>query len=141
MSRRSRRKRNNSNSSSILIGSIVAIIAIIFGYTFLNQSDTPAAKDFPLESYIHNGNSLRGSEYSISGEIIENAQHDPTVGKFVLIKVDTSDQSISPDLPNSVGILVPAEVDGPNLETKQNYNFVVDVRKEGALVATSYTAK
>jgi hypothetical protein len=141
MSRRSRRKRSNTGSSTVLIGSVAAVAAIAIGFVFLNKSETPAAKRFPLESYVNNGNSLRGSEYSISGEIVENAQHDPTVGKFVIIKVHTGDQAIPADLPNSVGILVPAGVNGPNLETKQNYNFVVDVRKEGSLVATSYTAQ
>ena len=141
MSRRSRRKRNNSNPATVLVGVIAAVVVIAIGFIFLNKSETPDAKRFPLESYINNGNSLRGSEYSISGEIVENAQHDPTVGKFVIIKVDTGDQTVSPDLPDSVGILVPAGVNGPNLETKQNYNFVVDVRKEGSLVATSYTAQ
>jgi hypothetical protein len=141
MSRRSRRKRSNTGSSTVLIGSVAAVAAIAIGFVFLNKSETPDAKRFPLESYVNNGNSLRGSEYSISGEIVENAQHDPTVGKFVIIKVHTGDQAIPADLPNSVGILVPAGVNGPNLETKQNYNFVVDVRKEGSLVATSYTAQ
>ncbi|MGJ8673956.1 hypothetical protein [Rubritalea sp.] len=141
MSRRSRRKRSNSNSSTILIGSIAAIVVIGVGFIFLNQSEAPTAKRFPLESYISNGNSLRGSEYNLSGEIVENSQHDPTVGKFIIIKVDTGDQALPPGSPDSVGILVPFAVNGPNLETKQNYNFVVNVRKEGSLVATSYTAQ
>ena len=141
MARRSSRKRSSNNSTTILIGSIAAIVAIAIGFVFLNQSETPNAKRFPLESYVNNGNSLRGSEYSITGEIIENVQHDPSIGKFVILKVNTGDVDVSSELPQNVGILVPATVNGPNLETKQNYHFVVEVRKEGSLIAKSYNAK
>ena len=140
MARRSRRKRNSNSATTILIGSIAAIVAIAIGFVFLNQSDAPKAKRFPLESYVNNGNSLRGSEYSITGEIIENVLHDPTIGKFVILKVDTGDSQASADTPQCVGILVPSSVNGPNLETKQSYHFVVDVRKEGSLVANRYEA-
>ncbi|MFC4995933.1 hypothetical protein [Rubritalea tangerina] len=46
------------------------------------------------------------------------------------MRVDTGDDSINPETPQSIGILVPAKVKGPNLETKQSYTFVVDVKKE-----------
>ncbi|MFC4994382.1 hypothetical protein [Rubritalea tangerina] len=140
MARRSRRKQS-SNPTPVIIGSIAAILVIGIGFIFLKRGEAPSAKAFPLETYVESCNSLRGNEYSISGEIIENAQHDPTVGKFIFLRVDTGDDSINPETPQSIGILVPAKVKGPNLETKQSYTFVVDVKKEGALVASSYTAK
>ncbi len=59
----------------------------------------------------------------------------------IFLTVDTGGGKASSELPQNVGILVPADVDGPNLETKQRYTFVVDVKKEGALVARSYTAQ
>ncbi len=140
MARRSRRKKS-SNPAPVIIGSVAAVLVIGLGFIFLKRGDSPSAKRFPLQTYVESCNSLRGNEYSISGEIVENAQHDPNVGKFIFLRVDTGDQAISPDLPQSIGILVPSSVKGPNLETKQNYTFVVDVRKEGSLVASSYTAR
>jgi|GEM_PF-611503 hypothetical protein len=140
MARRSRRKKS-SNPAPVIIGSVAAVLVIGLGFVFLKRGDSPTAKEFPLATYVESCNSLRGSEYSITGEIVENAQHDPNVGKFIFLRVDTGDQTISPELPQSVGIMVPSSVKGPNLETKQNYTFVVDVRKEGSLVASSYTAR
>ena len=140
MARRSRRT-TSSSTAPVIIGSVAAVLVIGIGFFVLKRGDSPSAKQFPLETYVESCNSLRGSEYSISGEIIENAQHNPNVGKFIFLKVDTGDQTISPGLPQSVGIMVPNSVKGPNLETKQNYTFVVDVKKEGSLVASSYTAR
>ncbi|MEO1856362.1 MAG: hypothetical protein ABGY95_03220 [Rubritalea sp.] len=140
MARRSRRKKSN-NPAPVIIGSVAAVLVIGIGYVSLKRADAPSAKEFPLETYVDSCNSLRGNEYSISGEIVENAQHDPNVGKFIFLRVDTGDQAISQEMPQSIGIMVPSSVKGPNLETKQNYTFVVDVKKEGSLVASSYTAR
>ena len=140
MARRSRRKKS-TNPAPVIIGGVAAILVIGLGFAFLKRGDSPSAKKFPLETYVESCNSLRGNEYSISGEIVENAQHDPNVGKFVFLRVDTSDQDIPLELPQSIGIMVPSSVKGPNLETKQNYTFVVEVKREGSLVASSYTAR
>lgn len=140
MARRSRRKKSSAPVPAI-IGGVAAIAAIAFGAFVLNKNEQPSAKRFPLETYVESCNSLRGNEYSISGEIAENAQHDPSIGKFIFLTVDQGDAPISPDLPQQIGILVPSSVTGPNLETKQSYTFVVNVKKEGALVASSYTSK
>ncbi len=140
MSRRSRRKKF-SNPTPAIIGAVVAVLAIGIGFTFLKSADKPSAKSFPLKTYVESCNSLRGNEYSISGEIVENAQHDPNIGKFIFLRIDTDDEPVSAELPQTIGILVPAKVTGPNLETKQNYSFVVEVKREGALVASSYSAK
>jgi hypothetical protein len=140
MARRSRKKKT-SNPAPAIIGSVAAILVIGIGFVVLQRGDGPSAKSFPLQTYVESCNSLRGNEYSVSGEIVENAQHDPNVGKFIFLRVDTEDQTIPPNLPKSIGIMVPNSVKGPNLETKQNYTFVVDVKKEGSLVASSYTAR
>ena len=140
MARRSRRKKSN-NPSPIIIGGMTAVLVIGLSLVFLKRGDNPSAKRFPLKTYVESCNSLRGNEYSISGEIVENAQHDPNIGKFIFLRVDTENQTISPELPQSIGILVPNTVKGPNLETKQNYTFVVDVKREGSLVASSYSAR
>ena len=139
MARRSRKKK--SSPLPAILGGVVAVAAIAIGFISLKGEDVPTAKGFPLETYVESCNSLRGNQYSIQGEVLENAHHDPLVGKFIFLTVDTGGGKASSELPQNVGILVPADVDGPNLETKQRYTFVVDVKKEGALVARSYTAQ
>lgn len=114
-------------------------------YSFFSKSDEnsnqASAKEFPIAIYVENCNSLRGNQYQISGEITENAQHDPNVGKFIFLKVSNIPSGTASDTPQQVGILVPRELEGPNLETRQNYSFIVEVRKEGYLVANSYSAR
>lgn len=138
MARRSRNKQ--SNPAPLILGGVAVLAAIVVGYTLLPKGESSQAKSFPLETYTESCNSLRGSEYSVSGEILENFHHDPNVGKFIFLTVE-QDASASPDSPQSVGILIPSDVDGPNLETKQKYSFVVSVKKEGMLVAKSYAAQ
>ena len=137
MARRSRKKQNNSIPA--ILGGVAVIAAIAIGYTLLPKEGETTAKRFPLEVYVDSCNSLRGSEYSVSGEILENFHHDPNIGKFIFLTVEQQDTS--PDTPKNIGILVPTDVTGPNLETKQQYSFVVQVKKEGMLVAKSYTSK
>lgn len=140
MARRSRRKKSSSSPLPILLGVAGALGVAAIGFMVINKGEQPSAKKFPLETYVNSSNSLRGNEYSISGEIIKNAAHDPAVGKYIFLRVDTGEEEVSSDIPKSVGIIVPSDVSGPNLETKQKYTFVVDVKKEGQLVANSYSA-
>lgn len=137
MSRRSRKKQ--SSPVPAILGGAVLIAMIAIGYSFLPKGGSATAKPLPLEVYVDSCNSLRGSEYSVSGEILENYHHDPEVGKFIFLTVD--EEEASSESPKNIGILVPTDVSGPNLETKQQYHFVVQVQKEGMLVATSYTSK
>ena len=119
-------------------------LAIVL-YSFFTKDDgtsqQASAKEFPIAIYVENCNSLRGNQYQISGEITENAQQSADVGKFVFLKVDNVPSGTPSDTPQQVGILVPSNVDGPNLETRQNYSFIVEVQREGYLVASSYSAR
>lgn len=139
MARRSRKKQ--SNPTPLILGGVAVVAAIAVGYTLLPKADSTQAKAFPLETYTESCNSLRGSEYAIRGEILENFHHDPTVGKFIFLTVEPDSAPESLESPQNVGILIPSEVEGPNLETKQKYSFVVTVKKEGILVAKSYAAQ
>ncbi|WP_026292623.1 hypothetical protein [Rubritalea marina] len=148
MSRRARRKtpQSRKKSSSVNIpmimgGAALALAIISFFFKSDQSPEEAAARDFPLAIYVEDCNSLRGNQYQISGEITENAQQDPSVGKFIFLRVDNVPRDTPSDTPQQVGILVPSDLTGPNIETRQNYSFIVEVRKEGYLVASKYSAR
>lgn len=140
MARRSRKK-NKSDSTPIVAGVAAVAAAVAFGYFFIGKRDQADAKEFPLQSYVNDGNSLRGNTYQVSGEVFSKPFHDPARGQKVYVRVDVGEADYPAGLPRDIGITIPSSVDGPNLETKQSYTFIVDVTKGGNLEASKYYTK
>lgn len=140
MARRSRKKKS-SNPTSILIGIAVVVAVVGIGFYFIKQKDKADAQEFPLQSYVNDGNSLRGNIYQVSGEVFSKPFHDPSRGQKVYVRVDVGEADYPAGLPRDIGIFIPSTVSGPNLETKQSYTFIVKVATGGNLEATKYTTK
>lgn len=143
MARKSRRrKKSSSHNLPTIVGSVIAVALIGGGFLFIKNKNTPKKSPvLPIERYVVAANSYRGNTYQVSGEVFEIARHDPSIGKQVFVSVDTGDDPYPADLPKDIGILIPTEVKGPNIETKQSYEFIVEVKDRGTLIAQSYTAK
>lgn len=140
MARRSRKKKN-SNPTPMLIGAAVVALVIGIGYYMKNQRNSADAQELPLQSYVNDGNSLRGNVYQVSGEVFSKPFHDPNRGQKVYVRVDVGEADYPAGLPRDIGIFIPSTVSGPNLETKQSYTFVVEVASGGNLEATKYSTK
>jgi hypothetical protein len=127
------RRASSSLHPGILIGLIAAIAAAIFaGKSFIGKK--PAAFEnvavLDVRELLENGNSLRGNDYVIHGEIDEKLQWTSDRGQVVSVKVDT------PGGPEFVGIRIPVELAKLNLETRQKYSFKVNFQDGGIAVAT-----
>ena len=79
---------------------------------------------------LDNGNSLRGNEYVIEGQIEEKLQWTTDRGQLVSVRVDTGSDD------EFVGIEIPQEFNKLNIDTKQKYAFRVKFRQGGIPVAT-----
>lgn len=147
MARRSRRK-SSGNPLPLIIGAVVLVALIAAGYFFIQNKGSDSDRDFdpsqfPMETYVNNGNSLRGSNnyYSLTGEVFSKPYYDPTKGQKVFIHVAVDPATYPTGLPTDLGVFVPADIKGPNIETKQSYTFIVQASQEGNLTAVEYEAK
>lgn len=127
------RRASSSLHPSILFGLIAAIAAVIFvGKSCFGKK--PEAFDhvnaLDVRELLENGNSLRGNDYVIEGQIDEKLQWTNNRGQVVSVRVEV------PGGPEFVGIRIPAELANLNIEIKQKYSFKVRFEEGGIAVAT-----
>ncbi len=123
------RRASSSIHPGIIIGAVVAIIvAVIAGKSLLGKKSVSFADIAPLDvaELLENGNSLRGNEYLIKGQIDEKLQWTPDRGQLVSIKVGE----------DYVAIKIPQNFNKLNIDAKQEYAFRVKFEQGGIPVAT-----
>lgn len=117
----------------IIIGAVAAIVvAIIAGKSFIGKKSATFG-DVPklsVSELLDNGNSLRGNQFVIEGQIEEKLQWTTNRGQLVSVRVDTGSDD------EFVGIEIPQEFNKLNIDTKQKYAFRVKFRQGGIPVAT-----
>jgi hypothetical protein len=117
----------------IIIGAVVVIVTLIIAGKSLVGKKSAAFGDvakLSVSELLDNGNSLRGNEYVIEGQIEEKLQWTTDRGQLVSVRVENgSDEEF-------VGIEIPQEFNKLNIDTKQKYAFRVKFRQGGIAVAT-----
>ncbi len=127
------RRASSQLHPGIIIGAIVAIVVLIIAGKSLIGKKSAAFGDvtkLSVDELLENGNSLRGNEYVIEGQIEEKLQWTTDRGQLVSVRVENgSDEEF-------VGIEIPQEFNKLNIDTKQKYAFRVKFRQGGIAVAT-----
>ena len=117
----------------VIIGAVAAIVvAVIAGKSLIGKKSASfgdVAK-LSVDELLENGNSLRGNEYVIEGQIDEKLQWTSDRGQLVSVKVE------APGGDEFVGIEIPNQFSKLNIDTKQKYAFRVKFRQGGIAVAT-----
>lgn len=117
----------------IIIGAVAAIIlAVVAGKSLVGKKSAgfgDVAK-LSVEELLENGNSLRGNEYVVEGQIDQKLQWTTGRGQLVSVKIE------APGGDQFVGIEIPEEFSKLNIDTKQKYAFRVKFRQGGIPVAT-----
>jgi hypothetical protein len=116
-----------------LIGIIAAIAVAIFAGRSLTGKKPAAFENvdkLDVGELLENGNSLRGNDYVIDGEIDEKLQWTSDRGQVVSVRVE------APGGPEFVCVRIPADLVKLNLETRQKYSFKVNFQDGGIAVAT-----
>jgi hypothetical protein len=127
------RRASSTLHPGIIIGAIAAIVvAVVAGKSLLGGKSAPFAEvsKLSVEELLENGNSLRGNEYVIEGQIDEKLQWTTDRGQLVSVKIDAAGGD------QFVGIEIPREFSKLNIDTKQKYAFRVKFRQGGIPVAT-----
>ncbi|MEY4245053.1 MAG: hypothetical protein RLZZ245_2638 [Verrucomicrobiota bacterium] len=127
------RRASSKLHPGIIIGAIAAmVVAIIAGKSLLGKKSSAFAEvsKLSVEELLENGNSLRGNEYVIEGQIDEKLQWTTGRGQLVSVRVS------APGGDEFVGIEIPQNFNKLNIDTKQKYTFRVKFRQGGIAVAT-----
>ena len=117
----------------IIIGAIAAIVvAVIAGKSLIGKKSASFGEvaKLSVDELLENGNSLRGNEYVIEGQIDEKLQWTTDRGQLVSVKVE------APGGDEFVGIEIPNQFSKLNIDTKQKYAFRVKFRQGGIAEAT-----
>lgn len=127
------RRASSRLNPGIIIGAVAAIaVAIFAGKSLLGKKSESFGEvtTLSIEELLENGNSLRGNEYVVKGQIDEKLQWTTDRGQLVSVRVDT------PGGDQFVSIEIPPEFSKLNIDTKQKYTFRVKFRQGGIAVAT-----
>ncbi len=127
------RRASSRLNPGIILGAAAAIaVAIFAGKSVLGKKTASFGDIATLEitELLENGNSLRGNEYVISGQIDEKLQWTTDRGQLVSLRVET------PGGDEFIGIEIPPEFNKLNIDNKQKYTFRVKFRQGGIAVAT-----
>jgi hypothetical protein len=127
------RRASSRLNPGIIVGAAAAMaVAIFAGKSLLAKKSVSFSDVSPLniDELLENGNSLRGNEYLVQGQIDEKLQWTTDRGQFVSLRVTT------PGGDEFLGIEIPPEFSKLNIDTKQKYSFRVKFRQGGIAVAT-----
>lgn len=128
-----RRSRNSPRFGPLVAGLAAAIALVAIGGYFLGSSGKPyrTAAEFPAKQYLEEASSLRGNTYRLSGSVINSISWSPDAGRLISLQVQGS---TSP-----VPLVIPARLGNVNVQKGQRFDFLVEVRDNGVLYATSLT--
>ena len=127
-----RRASSRINPGIILGAAAAIVVAILAGKSLLGKKSASFGDVAPLniEELLENGNSLRGNEYVVQGQIDEKLQWTSDRGQLVSLRVKASGGD------EFIGVEIPPKFNKLNIDTNQKYAFRVKFRQGGIAVAT-----
>ncbi|MFT5633117.1 MAG: hypothetical protein ACI9SQ_000830 [Rubritalea sp.] len=132
MARRTRKKQStSSNLLPIIIGVLCALGLLAGGYFIITREKSSNATELNAETYTNSPESVRGSSFSVKAEVIKKLYYEEGVTQVVHVIYNNE----------PIPIEIPADVKGPNINTQQEYTFIVKAKNDAWLVAKSYTDK
>lgn len=127
------RRASSSTNPFLIIGIVVAVVALFFGGKFLMSKKTESfagVKPLIVQELLDNGNSLRDNTYLIEGQIDERFFRDGNTSSVVSVRVKAeSGEEIVP-------VIIPSKFNNLNIEREQRYAFKVRFEQGGIPVAT-----
>ncbi len=116
----------------VLLGVVVVgylLLRIVAGDLVGFDSRARAATELSLSEYLENANSLRGNVYEVTGVIEEQLKWTAENGR--LFSLDAKQGTQATPIP----IRVPEEFSKINIDRGGEFRFIVEVGKDGLLIA------
>jgi hypothetical protein len=127
------RRASSKFHPGIIIGAAAAIaLAVIAGKSLLGKKSSGFGEvpKLNVTELLENGNSLRGNEFVVEGQVDEKLQWTTDRGQLISLRVE------APGGDEFVGIEIPQEFSKLNIDAKQKYSLRVKFRQGGIPVAT-----
>lgn len=132
MARRTRKKQStSSNPLPIIIGSLCVLGLLAGGYVIVTREKGSNITQLNAATYTNSPESVRGSTFTVKAEVIKKLYYEEGVTQVVHVIYNNE----------PIPIEIPADVNGPNINTQQEYTFIVKAKNDAWLVAKSYTDK
>ncbi|MFT4177752.1 MAG: hypothetical protein QM627_14030 [Luteolibacter sp.] len=128
------RRASSSIQPAAIAALVIVVVAIVLGGKWLTTKKGSSFGDvakLDVQELLLNGNSLRGNEYAIEGQVDQKLRWTAASGQVVSVRV------VSDGVENFIGIEIPPELSKVNVEIKQRYAFRVKFRQGGIPVATA----
>ena len=127
------RRASSSLHPGILLGIAAAVVVAIVAGQSLFKGKKPGftgVNPLNVKEFLEDGNSLRGSEYSVEGKIDEKLRWTTQHGQVVSLRVST------PGGDEFIPVEIPPKFNNRNIEREQRYAMRIKVRQGGIPVAT-----
>jgi hypothetical protein len=111
---------------------IIAVVGFLFVKTLSKGNDTTSSKratELNVSEYLENANSLRGNVYSVTGIVEDQLKWTPNNGRLFSVEAEQGGETAP--LP----IHVPQEFSKTNIDRGSEFRFLVEVGRDGTLVA------
>ena len=126
------RKANRSVPLSWIIA-LVALVALVGGGIYLLRSFLAdpyrGIPELPVSQYVDNSLSFRGNTYKMTGQVENQLGWSDKAGRLFSFESETDGKSFH------VGILLPPDLSGVNIQKGQSFEIKVKVVDKGLLQA------
>jgi hypothetical protein len=107
-------------------GAVVGLAGIAYAVFGTAQDPFRTTSPLPVKDYLENANSIKGNTYRLEALVDKTLEVAPAVGRLFSVE---SGGDVLP-------LLVPATLNGTNIERGQKLHFKVQVNEKGLLVAS-----
>jgi hypothetical protein len=123
------RRASSSSPNAKMLGAGAGVLALLAGGYLLfsgNQDPYRTISPFPVKDYLENASSLRGNTYRLEAQVDKTLEvgHDSAR----LLAVESGGDMLP--------LLVPAKLNGMNIERGQKLHFKVQINEKGLVVAS-----
>lgn len=125
-----RRARSAPPIRWLIAGGAILLLLVAFSGFFFGASNQPfrTAAEFPVQQYLDESATLRGNIYRLTGAVLNSIAWSPAEGRLISVQPAGSESAIP--------LVVPADINPPNIQKGQSFHFLIEVRDSGILYVT-----